>query len=318
MKKLLWLIISAILVVLIFVKSDEYNFEVTIKFANYLVEISLLGLILALMIFFILTYQLGKFTTIIGSFPAKIKTILHDRKHNNDLEMLLKSLVAKESGNFKDAHKFLAKTSDSQLKDLIRLQISMQERDDHLSENLINQLLLDKNTKFIAYRYLTELKLSSNYYQGVYEAALQAALRAIEIAPNSQIILRYLADIYLELGVPEQSYFTYDRLPKTEEIEERLSNAALSAAKGYFRFSEPRNADIWLDRALLHKNDNIDVYLLKIDILVNANEPEKALELNLNALKLCPGERLLAKLFELSKLDTTSCLEQLTSIMKTP
>jgi uncharacterized protein HemY len=273
MKKLFLLIISSFVVLLMMAKGVEYNFMVSVSWLDYIIEISFLGIILLLSLSFITIYQISKIFITIGNFPEKYRNSRSNKFIQQDLEGLLKSYVAISVGEIDEAKKILAKNSNYILSKLLSLQIAIKEKDDFLAEELINELMLDKNTKFTSYKYLAELKLKQENFHD----ALKSALVGIDIKPDNQELLVLLADIYLKLNSFEQAYYTYKKIKQKDH--EKLSEMAFLAAKYHYEHNDKKEALVWIKKSFQNIDMDLESWLLKLDLLMKLESKPKALDL---------------------------------------
>ena len=273
MKKLFLLIISSFVVLLMMAKGVEYNFMVSVSWLDYIIEISFLGIILLLSLSFITIYQISKIFITIGNFPEKYRNSRSNKFIQQDLEGLLKSYVAISVGEIDEAKKILAKNSNYILSKLLSLQIAIKEKDDFLAEELIHELMLDKNTKFTSYKYLAELKLKQENFHD----ALKSALVGIDIKPNNQELLVLLADIYLKLNSFEQAYYTYKKIKQKDH--EKLSEMAFLAAKYHYEHNDKKEALVWIKKSFQNIDMDLESWLLKLDLLMKLESKPKALDL---------------------------------------
>ncbi len=273
MKKLFLLIISSFVVLLMMAKGVEYNFMVSVSWLDYIIEISFLGIILLLILSFITIYQISKIFITIGNFPEKYRNSRSNKFIQQDLEGLLKSYVAISVGEIDEAKKILAKNSNYILSKLLSLQIAIKEKDDFLAEELIHELMLDKNTKFTSYKYLAELKLKQENFHD----ALKSALVGIDIKPNNQELLVLLADIYLKLNSFEQAYYTYKKIKQKDH--EKLSEMAFLAAKYHYEHNDKKEALVWIKKSFQNIDMDLESWLLKLDLLMKLESKPKALDL---------------------------------------
>jgi uncharacterized protein HemY len=271
MKKLFLLIIASFFVILMMIKGKEYNFIVSLSFLDYIIEISLLGIILFIGLSFIILYQIARISIFINNLPENYRNSRSNKFIQQDLENLLKSYVAILVGETSEAKKTIAK--DGNFARLLQLQIAIKEKNDFLTEKLINELLMDKNTKFIAYKYLADLKLSQENFQD----ALKAALAGIDIKPCNDELLKILSDIYLKLNAFEQAYHTHQKIKQKDT--KTLSDLAFLAAKYHYEHNDKKEALTWLKKSLQNTDMNLESRLVNIDLLMKLESKNKALDL---------------------------------------
>jgi hypothetical protein len=346
MKKLLILLLATLIVTILIAINEQYHCAVNINFMDYVIEISLLGIILLSVFILIVLYQGIKLILLLKYYPAQIKQRLKRQKITKEITNILNIYSAMYLQNSSKAKNYLGNTQLKPLEDIFLLPIAYEEKDYFLAEKLSLNLLNQPNLKYLAYEFLAKIKFA----QQDYPMALKYGIFASEINLTPKII-ELLSEIYMHLNLAANAYDIYRKMPilrangntnlflngegaqRTKKyastrihdknkdslficheyealtVKEKLSHIALSAAR-------TKNDQIsWVKKSLAACKTNLEAWDFYLDLL---QEKTKKLEKIIQEAWLnCPNYELIKKYLKISNEPTPNFILKMESLLNT-
>ncbi len=304
MKKLLILLLATLIVTILIAINEQYHCAVNINFMDYIIEISLLGIILLSVLILIVLYQGIKLILLLKYYPAQIKQRLKRQKTAKEITNILNIYSAMYLQNLNKAKKYLGNTQLKPLEDILLLPIAYEGKDYFLAEKLSFNLLNQPNLKYLAYEFLAKIKFA----QQDYPMALRYGIFASEINLTPKII-DLLSEIYMHLNLAANAYDIYRKMPKALAVKEKLSYIALSAAK------TQNNQISWVKKSLAACKTNLEAWDCYLDLLQEkTTKLEKVIQ---EAWLHCPNYELIKKYLKISNEPTPNFILKMESLLQT-